>query len=432
MTVPASLLALLEIFRPCFTAPTFTTFCGLVTGLIGRSRRRSVVGMLIGAGLERLWPHDRVHRFFSAAAWSIDALGSALATLIVAVLADPDAPIEVAVDDTLFHRCGKKVFGAFWQHDGSAAGPKKIGYGNCFVVVAIVVCLPFMDRAVALPVLARLHVKGGATKVETAAALVGLLAALFPGRKIAVVADAAYHSRALRTLPAAVSWTCRLPRNAVLYDLAPPRTGRRGRPRLKGKRLGTPADLADAASFTRRTLRLYDQVKALEVAEVRCLWYGSFHTRPVRVILVRDTAKARMRLFALVTTDLDTPAAQIVIGYSRRWAIEQAFLESRHVLGVGEAHNRTAAAVQRTVPFQLIVYSLIIVWYARHGHHAADVQAHRARAPWYVSKAHPSFEDMLSKLRRTLIAARFTGKRAGQPTPAEILDFQLACAAAAA
>ena len=44
----------------------------------------------------------------------------------------------------------------------------------------------------------------------------------FPGRMVHVVADAAYHGPALRTLPGDVTWTCRIPRNAVLYDLAPP------------------------------------------------------------------------------------------------------------------------------------------------------------------------------------------------------------------
>ncbi|GHB83736.1 hypothetical protein GCM10010347_63270 [Streptomyces cirratus] len=59
------------------------------------------------------------------------------------------------------------------------------------------------------------------------------------------MADAAYHGKALRHLPGRITFTTRLPANAVLYDLAPPPTGRRGRPALKGDRLGTPVDLAE-------------------------------------------------------------------------------------------------------------------------------------------------------------------------------------------
>ena len=67
-TLPGSLVAP----RPCFTAPSFRTFCGLAAGLAGQPRRRTVVGMLLGAGLSRAWPHDRAHYFFARARWEID------------------------------------------------------------------------------------------------------------------------------------------------------------------------------------------------------------------------------------------------------------------------------------------------------------------------------------------------------------------------
>src|ERR1019366_10411114 len=68
-------------------------------------------------------------------------------------------------------------------------------------------------------------------------------------RQLNVVADAAYHGPALRTLPANVTWTCRPPQTAVLYGLAPSRTGRRGRHKTRGERLGTPADRARHATW---------------------------------------------------------------------------------------------------------------------------------------------------------------------------------------
>ena len=56
-TAPCSLAGLLAEFRPCFTAPTFQTFIGLVVGLIAQTRRRTVCGMLTGAGLDQVWHH---------------------------------------------------------------------------------------------------------------------------------------------------------------------------------------------------------------------------------------------------------------------------------------------------------------------------------------------------------------------------------------
>jgi len=49
------------------------------------------------------------------------------------------------------------VFAAAWQHDGAAKGPKPVGRGTCFVVVAIVVELPLCSRPVALPVIPGLN-----------------------------------------------------------------------------------------------------------------------------------------------------------------------------------------------------------------------------------------------------------------------------------
>jgi transposase len=87
--------------------------------------------------------------------------------------------------------------------------------------------LPLPTRLVCLPVLARLMLPGpkGApnsrkrpavpgTRTAVAVALVTLLAQAFPDRAVHVVADAAYHGPALKQLPAAVTWTCRLPANA--------------------------------------------------------------------------------------------------------------------------------------------------------------------------------------------------------------------------
>jgi hypothetical protein len=179
-----------------------------------------------------------------------------LARLVIATFTEAGVPIVAAIDDSVTRRSGKKVHGAFWQYDGSATGSRKISRGNCFVTLGIVVHLPFLPRAVCLPVLARLYLKDGPGKVAIAAELTRLLAAVAGDRHIHVVADAAYHGKPLRDLPHGVSWTCRIPRNAVLYEL-PPRPGGkwRGRPRTKGDRLGQVAELAARRSWKIHALR---------------------------------------------------------------------------------------------------------------------------------------------------------------------------------
>src|SRR5262249_13809181 len=59
-------------------------------------------GMLVGAGLSRVWSHDRTHKFFSVARWSTQQLSTLLAALVVRLLVAADATVEVIIDDTLF------------------------------------------------------------------------------------------------------------------------------------------------------------------------------------------------------------------------------------------------------------------------------------------------------------------------------------------
>lgn len=128
-TVPASLLAVLELLRGCFTGPAIRTFASLVTGLIAQTGRSTVTGMLTGAGLTRVWSHDRAHTFFARARWSADILGICVSHLIVRRLPPDGVVLTVAVDDTLFKRRVKKVFGATWQHDGALSAPSPSGAG---------------------------------------------------------------------------------------------------------------------------------------------------------------------------------------------------------------------------------------------------------------------------------------------------------------
>jgi hypothetical protein len=88
--------------------------------------------------------------------------------------------------------------------------------------------------------------------------------------------------------------------------------------------------------------------------------------------------------------------------------------------------------VERTVPFGLLCVSLVVCWYAQHGRPAADVAAHRARAPWYRTKHTVSLADMLNALRRELLAAHFLPSRLVTPTLEEILHAQAAEATNAA
>ena len=442
MILPGSWAGVLEPLRPVFRRRgTFVLFTVLATGMVATVGRRSVVGMLAGARMAQQISFHAACRFFSHAVWDIDRLGLVVARMVVTRLLGPGEPVTVVIDDTLFKRWGRHVWHAHWTHDGAAQGGKKIARGNRWVVAGIVVRLPFRTAPVCLPVLLRLWAgKGSTTPVELAAQLLKLITELitaeFPDRDVHGVGDAAYHGKPL--LVAGATWTTRLPANACLFDTAPPRTGRRGRPALKGRKLGRPTALAAAAveavdgGWRTVSVYRYGRTETVQVAERACIWYGSFGNRPGRCVLLRELGSANAYDLALFTLDPAATPAQVVERYAIRWSIEPGNAVGKQQMGVGQARNRVRKAVERTVPFGMLVQSLVVIWYTLHGHHPDDAYARRLAQPWYQSKTEPSFEDMITKLRKTLIVARFTPVSPGQPNADLLHDYALACAAAAA
>ena len=327
--------------------------------------------MLAGARMARQISFHAACRFFSHAVWDIDRLGLVVARLVVTRLLGPGEPVTVVIDDTLFKRWGRHVWHAHWTHDGAAQGGKKIARGNRWVIAGIVVRLPFCTAPVCLPVLLRLWAgKGSTTPVELAAQLLKLIVAEFGDRQVHGVGDAAYHGKPLQV--AGVTWTTRLPANACLFDTAPPRTGRRGRPALKGRKLGRPAALAtaadDAAAWRTTTVYRYGRTETVALAERACIWYGSFGNAPGRCVLVREPGSANAYDLALFTLDQTATPEQVVERYAVRWSIEPANAVGKQQMGVGQARNRVRNAVERTVPFGMLIQSLVVIWYALHGY----------------------------------------------------------------
>jgi hypothetical protein len=107
-----------------------------------------------------------------------------------------------------------------------------------------------------------------------------------------------------------------------------------------------------------------------------------------------------------VTTDTAATVAQVIERYAARWSIETAIEDAKQVFGTGQARNRAARAVERSVPFQIACQAIALTW--------------------YTTKEEPSTSDMAVAIRRVLIAARFKATRPGQPTPQEIHAIRLA------
>jgi hypothetical protein len=65
--------------------------------------------------------HDTYHRFLRLGAWSLERLWRTLALLVVAALC-PHGQLELAIDDTIFQKWGRKVEGP--PTTGTRCGPR--------------------------------------------------------------------------------------------------------------------------------------------------------------------------------------------------------------------------------------------------------------------------------------------------------------------
>jgi hypothetical protein len=429
LSMPAEWRGMLEELAPVFARrSTHRLFMALACGLI-LADRGTVTGMAAAAGIGRQW--RQACWFFASGKWDPDALGLAVARLIVKYLLSEGGPLIVAVDGTFFRRRGRRVAEARWAYDGSAQGGKKIAFGNTWVIAALVARLPCCPSPVALPVLFRLwRGKGTASQVQLAAQLLELLVKAFPGRPVHGTGDAAFHGEPL--VIEGATWTTRLPASAVIHGPKPPPTGKRGRPRETGDRIGTCKDAAAAADWRDVTVRIYGKEQKVQAAGFPGLWHGSFGSAPGQLVLMREPDSKKPYDLGLFTLDTALAPEEAIERYSWRRAIEPSNAAGKQVTGAGDACNRTTRAVERAVPFAFLVQSLMICWYAISCDPAAGIGQRRQRSPWYRAKATPAASDMRAALRDALTQARINAISAGACTSQKTATSTLTSEAQAA
>jgi hypothetical protein len=116
--------------------------------------------------------------------------------------------------------------------------------------------------------------------VQLAAEMVTVLASAFHGGPLVIEGT---------------TWTTRLPSSAVLSGPKPPPTGKRGRLRKKGNRIGTCADAARAADWTDTTVQIYGKEQNAQVTVQDALWYGSFKDAPGQLVHSKRRTRAGER-----------------------------------------------------------------------------------------------------------------------------------------
>jgi SRSO17 transposase len=404
MTLVSSFVDILQQFSFVMTTPTFASFVTIVTGWVF-ARRRTITDMILAADAVNTKHHSAFHRVFAVARWSLDELGLAVFDLILCWLGEE--LVMLAIDDTLARKRGLKIFGVGMHHDPLLSTRKTalVNWGHSWVVLGVIVHFPFCsDRYFCLPILFRLYISKKTatrkrlryrTRPELAVEMLETLCQHHESRRFHAVADSAYGGKSVfLNLPANCDLTSRLDLDARLHEAVPVRkSGTAGRPRKRGKRLPTPRQML-AGRGRRITLNIYGRKDRSRIVE-REVYLYAMPERPVRVVAVEPLTGGRT-IQAFFSTCHGASAHQVLTWYAMRWAIEEAFQHSKRHLGFEEPQGWTRCAVQRTAPTAMLLYSLIVLWFASVGHRFYRPPLR----PWYRSKARPSFADMLATLRQ--------------------------------
>lgn len=389
---------LLQQFFPLFTAPGAEIFSRLMIGWILCTTRRTVTGILPFADPWAKRAHDAYHRFLPDARLSMADLWKLLAKILIQAFCRKGI-IILALDDTLFHRSGRKVDGAGWWRDAVRSTKKNVVYawGLNLVVLTLQIQPPWGGEPLGLPINMRVHRKNGPALTELAEQMINEVRQWFPERAFRVVADGFYATLAGKDLGAATIIS-RIRRDANLYDLPPKRRKKqRGRPRKRGKKLAKLEKMAaHIQNWQTVTFRQRGKtVKRLVYTRV-VLWYA-VSRKPILLVISRDP-KGKEQDDFFFTTDVTMDPSEVLACYADRWAIEDTFKNTKQLLGGQQPQTYKAKGPERAAGLSLWLYSMVWLWYLKQ----KAKQRYFVVQPWYRQKSAPSFADALSCLRREL------------------------------
>ncbi|MBM4060832.1 MAG: transposase [Planctomycetes bacterium] len=396
----ATFMSWLSAGAAAFTRPSFTLFVELVCSWVLCPGRRTVTNMLSMLAPRPRRAHDAYHRFLRAGAWDLTQLWFFLVTKLVGALV-PDGPLCLDLDDTLFHKTGRKIDGAGVFRDAVRSTGKRVAYalGLNLVVLTLRIQPPWGGEPLGLPIGVRLHRKKSLTTLDLAEQLIRQVADWLPTRSFELCCDGAYATLVGRELPR-TRVTSRIRRDAAIYDLPHSRRqGQRGRPAMKGKRLPTPEVLAKKTKHGWRRVQVNMRGRLVErlVLTRDVLWYQVSKAKTIRLVVVRDPEDNEHDDF-FITTALQAQPAAVASQYAGRWSIEDTFRNVKQSLGGEDPQTWKGDGPHRAASLSLWIYSVVWAWYLlTHG----ATKTWTAR-PWYPGKTVASFADALAALRRVL------------------------------
>jgi hypothetical protein len=410
--LPKSVRTILDPLEPTFSRSIHRRFILLALAAILTLGGRTINNLLRVLGTLAPGHPSSYHRVFSRDRWSLAALAR---RYIAAILASfvPRGPVLLAGDDTVTEHPGTHVYGKGRHRDPvrSTHTYTAFRWGHKWVVLALLVPVPWATRRWALPLLVALYRperdnrkcgKRHKTPPRLLGQLVRVLMRWFPDRTWVVTADGNYATHELAELAA------RTPRRLTLVSLfyananlvePPPEYAGLGRPRVKGEDLPDPSAVVEGTK-PRQALEVAwygGGRRRVETVTGTGLWYKKARPLvPLRWAFVHDLDGTHRDAY-FFTTDVAMSVTSLIEAYTARWNIETTFEEIRSYLRLETTRGWTRATVLRVGPCLFGLYTLVTWLYARLPGRWSRV----AVATW-PGKSDVTFSDAITAVRRWL------------------------------
>ena len=363
---PAQTLPLLQVFAPCFTAPSFAYFQSYVWALMVVEGRKCLTRLARCAFF-----HQRDlsswERFLAVSRWSLTAITERLVTLVVEKLGaqlQVHGAYLVGTDTTLVAKTTKKMLGVqTWKDHSDNADRGSYLVGHHWNLVGLIsplgtrwLCWPLVMRLVPGLHGARQWLVGDTVERmhfwDAAIAAILEVTRCLGEASVRVVADA-YYSKApfLNGLRAhTIHVISRLRKDAVGWDDPKPQPpGTRGRKPRYGHKW-TLAHLLTAETPAQDHLTLYGKLTKV-VFVVRDVWLRDV-AQKVRVVVLEGAKEP----IVLVSTDLTLSALQIIAIYGARFSIELTIRDLKQHFGLGDYQCTTTLAILRFVHLACVAF----------------------------------------------------------------------------
>lgn len=440
LTLPTPLQPLWQQARCCLSAPTLERLTLLILGYVLTPGRKTISRIL-----QHLRPllkghYSSYHRVYSHAIWNAPALWQLLARCLLELLPQQEV-VNLVADDSVETRRGSKVWGSGIHRDplASTRDLPRFTKGHKWLVFAVLVPMPFTSRHWALPLLAilirtpsvdrelglvhrtvRQRVKQGLLRLQR----------WFPHKRFRLLGDwgVACHELACCCLRSGgkLSLIARMRHDTALHDW-PTRKGA-----CRGVKLPCPSQQVKQDPQGQQTLTLdwygSGQQRTLRYYSEVALWY--YHRGgsvvPIRWVWTSNPQTGNQDYF--YTTDLTLSPEQIIRLYMLRWPVETMFQEVREHLGVQTTRHWCQQSVQRVVPLQLAVYSLVALVYRELAQQQQQGRPPLQNTPCY-QKDHVTFTDALAAVRREIwqegLLPQCLGTQWQQKLPPDLRQFLL-------